>query len=170
MTTEHAMPIPNLHIADIFNRIADLLDIKGDNPFRIRAYRDAARTVGDLSGNVADMVEKGEDPAKLPGIGKDLAAKIREMVATGSLSFLQKLEEEVPGGLIDLLRISGLGPRKVGRLYRELGITSLVELKTALKDKKVRQLDGFGEKTEQNISEKLERLSAGQQRQPGSGR
>ncbi|MEW6519178.1 MAG: DNA polymerase/3'-5' exonuclease PolX [Thermodesulfobacteriota bacterium] len=158
------MPVHNSDIAEIFNRIADLLDIKGDNPFRIRAYREAARTVAELSASLAEMVHAGEDLTRLPGIGKELAAKILEMVDTDSLAFLHRLEEEVPGGLVDLLRISGLGPRKVRALYRELGITSLAGLREAVKQEKVRQLEGFGAKTELNIAEELERLAASEQR------
>ncbi|MEJ2689409.1 MAG: helix-hairpin-helix domain-containing protein, partial [Deltaproteobacteria bacterium] len=126
------MPIHNSDIAAIFNHIADLLDIKGDNPFRIRAYRDAARTMEELSGNAAEMVERGEDLTELPGIGKDLASKIREIVATGTLSYLKTLAKEVPPELSELLRLSGLGPRKVGTLYKVLGITSLAELGKAV--------------------------------------
>ena len=158
------MPIHNADIAAMFNHIADLLDIKGDNRFRIRAYRDAARTVGELTGNVAEMVEEGKDLTALPGIGKDLAAKIREVVDTGTLSYLGELEKEVPADLAELLKISGLGPRKVQTLHTELGITSLAELEAAVRRHKIRAIAGFGEKTEQNIEEELKRLTGSAQR------
>ncbi|MDD3620045.1 MAG: DNA polymerase/3'-5' exonuclease PolX [Desulfobulbaceae bacterium] len=158
------MPIHNADVAEIFNRIGDLLDIKGDNPFRIRAYRDGARTVSELSRSVAEMVEGEEDLKALPGIGKDLAAKIEEIVRTGSLSFLEKLEEEIPAGLVELLRISGLGPRKINALYTKLGITSLAQLREAVSRQKIRDLEGFGEKTEQNIRKELDRLAASARR------
>jgi DNA polymerase (family 10) len=158
------MPTHNSDIEAIFNHIADLLDIKGDNPFRIRAYRDAARTVGELTRNVTEMLEEDEDLTDLPGIGKDLANKIKEIVETGTLSFLEKLQKEIPSDLTELLRISGLGPRKVHTLFTQLGITTLGELEEAVKKEKVRQLDGFGEKTEQNIKEELKRLTGSEQR------
>jgi DNA polymerase (family X) len=158
------MPIHNADIAAIFNRIGDLLDIKGDNPFRIRAYRDGARTVSELSRSVAEMIEGEEDLKTLPGIGKDLAAKIEEIVRTGSLSFLEQLEAEVPSGLAELLKISGLGPRKVSALHKKLGISTLAQLKDAIRSKKIRTLEGFGEKTEQNITKELERLAASARR------
>ncbi|HHO48841.1 MAG TPA: DNA polymerase/3'-5' exonuclease PolX [Desulfobacteraceae bacterium] len=154
------MPIHNADVAEIFNRIGDLLDIKGDNPFRIRAYRDGARTVSELSRSVAEMVEGEEDLKALPGIGKDLAAKIEEIVRTGSLSFLEGLEEEIPAGLVELLKISGLGPRKINALYKNLGITSLAQLREAVSRQQIRDLEGFGEKTEQNIRKELDRLAA----------
>jgi len=158
------MPIHNSDIAAIFDHIADLLDIKGDNNFRVRAYRDAARSVGEQTGSVAGMLDKGEDLTELPGIGRELAAKIREIVETGSLAFLQKLEKEIPGSLGELLAISGLGPRKVQVLYEKLGITSLAELEEAIKAEKLRQLPGFGQKTEKNIKEELQRLTGSSQR------
>lgn len=158
------MPIHNSDIAGIFSRIADLLDIKGENPFRIRAYQNAARTVGELSRNVAEMVAQEEELSKLPGIGKDLAGKITEIVRTGSLKFLEELETEVPPELLELLKISGLGPRKVKALHRELGIKTLAQLKAALREHKIRELEGFGEKTEENISEELERITGSEQR------
>jgi DNA polymerase (family X) len=158
------MPIHNADVAAIFNRIGDLLDIKGVNPFRIRAYRDGARTVSELSRGVAEMVEGEEDLTALPGIGKDLAAKIEEIVRTGSLSFLEKLEEEIPAGLVELLKISGLGPRKINALYSKLGITSMAQLREAVNRQQIRELEGFGEKTEQNIRKELERLAASARR------
>jgi DNA polymerase (family 10) len=149
------MPIHNSDVTEIFDRIADLLDIKGDNPFRIRAYRDAARTMEELSRNVADMAESGEDLSELPRIGKDLAAKIQEIVDTGSLSFLERLEAEVPAGLVEILRISGLGPRKVHALHQKLGIETLAELKEAVVRKKIRLLEGSGEKPSRISRENL---------------
>ena len=158
------MPIHNSDVAVIFNRVADLLDIRGDNRFRIRAYREAARTVGELSRDISEMVDKGEDPAELPGIGKDLAGKIREIVESGSLSMLEKLESEVPADLIELLRVSGLGPRKVGAIHKELGISTLAELKKALEKEEIGKLAGFGAKTEQNISAEIKRIDTSHRR------
>jgi len=161
------MPVHNSEVADIFNRIADLLDIKGENPFRVRAYRNAARAVGGLSRSVADLVQTGEDLTVLPGIGKDLAQKIKEIVETGTLPFLEKLRASLPPQLPELLKIQGMGPRKVKALYETLGISSPEELKRAAKEKRIRGLPGFGEKTEQGILEELERMekrAAGKER------
>ena len=100
------MPAHNADIADLFNRVADLLEILGENPFRIRAYRNAARTVVDLSQSVAAMVEQGKDLSELPGIGKDLAGKIQEIIRTGTLSQLQELEDRIPPQLGRLMKIA----------------------------------------------------------------
>jgi DNA polymerase (family 10) len=158
------MPIHNSDIAGIFSRVADMLDIKGENPFRIRAYQNAARTVGELSRDVSEMIDREEDLSELSGIGKDLAGKIAEIVETGSLKFLRELETEIPPELLELLKISGLGPRKVKALHRELGIKTLAQLKDALKEHKIRELEGFGEKTEANISDELERITGSEPR------
>lgn len=95
------MPIHNADIAAIFEEIADLLEIQGANPFRIRAYRNAARTLGELSQDVRMLVEKGDDLKRLPGIGDDLSAKIREIVATGRCSLLERLRTELPPAVTD---------------------------------------------------------------------
>ena len=150
------MPVQNSDVKDIFNKLADLLDIEGANPFRVRAYRNAARTVSGLPGNISDMINEDEDLTRLPGIGKDLAGKIREIVETGTLSQLQEAEKKTPRGLNKLLRLESLGPKKVKLLYHELGISNLKELKGAAKKGNIRKLEGFGEKTEQKILESLE--------------
>ena len=104
------MPTHNTDIAAAFDELADLLEIKGENPFRIRAYRSAARTIGDLGEDVQAKVEKGEDLTQIAGIGKDLAAKIGQMVITGRIAYLEELRQEMPAGLMDMLRLPGLGP------------------------------------------------------------
>jgi DNA polymerase (family 10) len=104
-----SMSVRNAEIAEIFDRMAALLEIQGANPFRVRAYRNAARTVGDLPRSVGDMLAEEEDLSKLPGIGKDLSGKIAEIVATGHLTALKELEKEVPAGLVDLTLLPGLG-------------------------------------------------------------
>lgn len=152
------MPIHNSEIADIFERLADLLEIKGENTFRIRAYRNAARTVSSLTKSANDMVANGEDFSDLPGIGKDLAAKIEEIVKTGKLSFLEKVQRSLPATLDDLMQIQGLGPHRIKALYEKLKIKSIPELKKALEAKKLRSLEGFGEKIEENIARELERV------------
>ncbi len=158
------MPVHNSDIADLFNQVADLLEIKGSNVFRVRAYRNAARTVGGLSQSAEDLIARGEDLTKLPGIGKDLAEKIREIVKTGRLALLEELKGELPPGLSDLMKIGGLGPKRVLVLHEKLGIDDIESLKKAAAEKKIRKLPGFGEKTEQTIKDELKRVSGEERR------
>ncbi len=151
------MPIYNSDIERIFNQVADLLEISGANPFRVRAYRNAARTVNDRAQSMASLLEQGEDLAELPGIGDDLAGKIAEIVETGKLKLLEDLQQEVPGELSKLLEISQLGPKRVAALHRELDIDNLEDLAEAAKQQKIRQLEGFGEKIEEKILKELAR-------------
>jgi DNA polymerase (family 10) len=158
------MPVHNSEIAKTLNQIADLLDIRGENQFRIRAYRNAARTIGGLSQGVADMIGRGEDLSRLPGIGKDLAGKIREIVETGKLSLLEELKQEIPAELGDIMKVPGLGPKKVHVLHEKLGITSLEQLRDAAKEGKIEDLPGFGRKTEDSILDELGRMKGGAER------
>ena len=151
------MPIHNADISEMFDRVADMLEILDENPFRVRAYRTAARTVGSLPQSIAVMVEEEKDLTVLPGIGKDLAAKIGEMVKTGTFSRLQELEDRVPPQLIRLMKIPGLGPKRVKMLYDQLNITSLEDLRKAAEEGRIRQLKGFGEKTEKMVLAEMSR-------------
>jgi len=152
------MPVTNEDIAKIFDQIADILEIKGDNPYRVRAYRNAARIVGGLTQDLCELVERGEDLTKIPGIGDALAKKIVEIVKTGSLRKLEELKKDIPPGLLDLLKIPGLGPKKVRALYEKLGIENLEQLKQAAQEGKIRALEGFGARTEQKILEEIDRV------------
>ncbi|MEA3375463.1 MAG: DNA polymerase/3'-5' exonuclease PolX [Chloroflexota bacterium] len=154
------MPVYNSDVVDIFNEVADLLEIEGANEFRVRAYRKGARTISTLSRNVAHMVEAGEDLTELPGIGEDLAGKIEEIVHTGDLKQLAELRQRTPPELAEMLDVAGLGPKRVQTIYEELGVTTLEELRQAAAQGKIRDLYGLGEKTEQKILDDLERLSA----------
>ncbi len=151
------MPVHNSDVADKFNRVADLLDIKGENEYRIRAYRNAAQTISGLSRSVVESVEKGEDLSELSGIGKDLAGKIEEIVKTGELEQLRQLEREVPTGLRQLLSIEDLGPKRVKQLHEEIGIKSIEDLEKAAKAGKIQNMEGFGKKTTQKILEAIDR-------------
>jgi len=155
------MPRLNADIAEIFAKVADLLEIQGANPFRVRAYRTAARTVESQTKGVAEMVERGEDLTALPGIGEDLAAKLREIVATGRLALLEQLEQQTPGELSALMSLPGLGPKRVMALYRELGVSTIAELQKAAADGKLRGIPGFGEKTELAVLEATRKKAAG---------
>ncbi|MDX1252645.1 MAG: DNA polymerase/3'-5' exonuclease PolX [Gammaproteobacteria bacterium] len=150
------MPIHNADIAAIFEEIANLLEIQGANPFRVRAYRNAARTVGDLGRDIKTLLEKGEDLTNLPGIGEDLAGKIKEIVDTGKCSMLGKLHKELPPAITELLKIPNLGPKRVKTLYHDLDIQTLEQLYRAARDGRIRELPGFGAKTEQNILQAVE--------------
>ena len=144
----------NQHLASMFNEVADLLEIQGANAFRVRAYRNGARTLENLSGSVADILATpGGGLESLDGIGKDLAAKIKVMVETGQLPQLEELRQQVPRGVVEMLRIPGLGPKKVAVLFGELAIASIAQLKVACDAGKVSELKGFGKKTEQSILE-----------------
>ncbi|MFZ5509229.1 MAG: DNA polymerase/3'-5' exonuclease PolX [Pseudomonadota bacterium] len=150
------MPLHNADIAAVFDEIADLLEIEAANPFRIRAYRNAARIVGELGRDVPAMVAKGEDLTTLPGIGADLAAKIKEIVDTGKCAQLERLRKEVPPAVSELLRLPGLGPKRVRALWHDLDIQTLEQLHRAARDGRIRDLPGFGEKTEQKILQAAE--------------
>ena len=150
----------NSRIAAVFTEIADILEIQGENPFRIRSYRNAARTVGDFPQPIADLVAAGKDPKDIPGIGESLAAKIKEILATGTCKALLDLRKQLPPHLPDLLKVKGLGPKKVKALWQHRKITTLEELKAAAAAGKLRDLEGMGEKTEQNILKGLATLEA----------
>ena len=137
--------------------MADVLEIQGANPFRVRAYRNASLTVAGLARSLADMLAVSEDLSKLPDIGKDLASKIREIVDTGRLAALEELEKDVPAGLVELTRLPGLGPKRVKSLHESLGIHDLEGLERAARKHRIRELPGFGAKTEQRIVEALAR-------------
>lgn len=158
------MPVHNSDVANTFEKVADLLEIEGENRFRVRAYRDAARTVSGHSKRVAQMVEEGEDLSELPGIGEDLAAKVREIVETGTLSQLQELEGETQSGLRELLDVPGLGRERIQELHQKLGVKDLDDLEKAAQEGKIQDLPGYGEKTEQNILEGIEQARAGEGR------
>ena len=149
------MPVHNTDIARIFDRLADLLEIEGANPFRVRAYRDAARIVGDLPQEVAGLIAAGRDLSELHGIGKDLAGKIGEIVSTGRLAVLEETERRTPESLLELLRLGPLGPKRVKTLYDQLGIESADDLAAAAKAGRLHGLRGFGPKIEQRLLDAL---------------
>jgi DNA polymerase (family 10) len=156
------MAVTNADIAAAFERVADLLELQDANPFRVRAYRNAARRIGELKLDLAARVAAGEGLPKLPGIGTDLAGKIEELAKTGRLALLERLQRQVPAGVTELLQVPGLGPKRVRALYEELHVHSLPQLLRAARDGRIRALPGFGEKTERRIAEAIAaRLAAG---------
>lgn len=151
------MPVKNADIAAAFEQIADLLELQNANPFRVRAYRNAARIVGELKLDLAATIAAGRPLPKLPGIGTDLEAKLREFATSGKIGALERLKKEVPAGVAELLKLPGLGPRRVRALYEELHVHTLPQLLRAARDGRIRSLPGFGAKTEQHIAEAIER-------------
>ncbi len=145
------MTANNLNIADIFEQIADILDIQGGNYFRIRAYRQGARQLRGMPVDIAQYVENGQDLSKLPTIGHNLAAKIIEILETGHCATLTRLQKQSPSGLVELLHIPGLGPKRVHALYHELGVHTPEQALRAAKDGRISSLAGMGEKTQANI-------------------
>src|SRR5262249_36934059 len=141
-------------IARILREIADLLEIKGDNPFKIRAYRNG----GDIVANHPHQLSALEpsELREIPGIGKDLAARIREIAETGDTPFHRELVAEFPSSVLDLLNLQGVGPKTVAMLYREVGIRTLDDLERAARDGRIRTLKGMGPKKEALIVKALE--------------
>src|SRR3954471_1339792 len=142
----------NRDIAASFDEIADLLEFQNANPFRVRAYRNAARRITDLPEPLANVAA---DPKRaltdIDGIGKDLAQKIEELLETGSIGMLDQLRSEIPGGVLAMVRIPGMGPKKAAALFKELGITTLDALRAACEADQVSALKGFGKKTQEKI-------------------
>ncbi len=150
------MPIHNNDIAAIFEELADLLEIQGANTFRVRAYRRGALGLRDLGRNVGQLLAEGEDLTTLPWIGEELAQKVEEILRTGRCRALEKLHDQVPSTLLELLDLPGLGPKRVHTLHQELGIRDRKELLQAIEAGRVRELAGFGRKLEARIREALE--------------
>jgi DNA polymerase (family X) len=147
------MKIVNADVAAVFGQIADLLEVQGANVFRIRAYRTAARTIGELGRNLGDMLEAGERLDDLPGIGADLAGKIADIVATGRCAQLERLRQEIPQAVAELLAVPGLGPKRVRALHEDLGIRTTDDLLRAARAGRIRAVAGFGPKLERKILE-----------------
>ncbi len=149
-STARAMQNPD--IARLFDEVADLLEIQDANPFRVRAYRNAARTIRDYPEPIAELVHSGgKDLTEIPGIGEDLAEKITDIVKTGELPLRKQLAAKLPAGLLDLLRIPGLGPKRVKLLHKKLKVTSAADLAVALDKGRIQKLKGFGPKIEEKI-------------------
>jgi DNA polymerase (family 10) len=149
--------IGNDEVAELLDRLADLLEIEGANTFRVRAYRGAARTVRDLPQSLASLVADGKDLAELQGVGHDIAQKLVGIVESGRFPALEDARARVPAGLAELVELPGVGPKRAKALYDELGITTLGELQAAVRAGRVHGRHGFGERTEQKLLRELER-------------
>ncbi|KVQ26771.1 DNA polymerase/3'-5' exonuclease PolX [Burkholderia cepacia] len=150
------MPIHNAGYAAVFAEIADMLEIQGANPFRVRAYRNAARTIADYGRDIATMIANGDDLGKIPSIGPDLASKLREIAATGTCELQQTLRHALPGAIVELLDVPGLGAKRVKALHEALHVDSLEQLRAEAKSGHVRELPGFGAKTEAHLLEAID--------------
>ncbi|WP_456469754.1 DNA polymerase/3'-5' exonuclease PolX [Caminibacter sp.] len=148
----------NQEIAKIFSKTADLLEIKGEYPFKVRAYRNAARIIENSSKDFNKLVKEGFDLTRLPGIGKDLSEYIKEIVTTGKFHKLEELQKEIPSGLIEMLSIEGLGPKRVKQIYDAFGVTSLEELKKYAQSGELAKLPGFGPKLIEKILKGVKQL------------
>ncbi len=150
----------NRELAKVFDTIGDLLEIKGENPFRIRSYRRAAQTIDRYPESMERVAAEGR-LEEIDGIGKTIAEKIQELEETGKLAFLEELQSGFPDGLLELLEIGGMGPKKVKLVWEELGVTNLAALETACQEGKVRALKGMGAKSEEKILKGIATLQKG---------
>ncbi|MCB0012188.1 MAG: DNA polymerase/3'-5' exonuclease PolX [Anaerolineales bacterium] len=156
----------NREIAEMFERVADMMAIRGDIVHRLLAYRRAGESIRELGRNLSDIQAEG-GLTEIPGIGKTLAEKIEEMLTTGRLNFYERLAEEIPPTLVDMLRIEGVGPKRVKQIYETLGITTIEELAEAARTGKLSDLPGLGKKTEANLVANIEALMRhGDERKP----
>ncbi len=146
-------------IAGVLERIAMLLELKGENPFKIRAYTNAARAIETFGGNVSNFQDE-EAVAKIPGIGKSIALKIKELAETGSLKYLEELSAQFPGGIMELFALPGLGAKKIKALFDRLGISSIEQLQKACEQGRVAELPGFGETTQQKLCDAIAKRAA----------
>ena len=155
----------NHDIAEIFTNIARILEIKQGNPFRIRAYEKAAQSLLELSEDIRVLVQE-DRLSSIPGIGRDLSDKIKEITSSGRLKFYENLQKSIPAGLLDLIKIPSLGPKTVWALYKKLNIKSIGDLEKALKKDKLAGLFGIKEKTIENIKKGISIFKQAKERMP----
>ncbi|HEY8416737.1 MAG TPA: DNA polymerase/3'-5' exonuclease PolX [Limnochordales bacterium] len=155
----------NLELAWILEEIGDLLELQGENPFKVRAYRRAARSIELLPEDIETVWRRGE-LGQVEGVGKAIEAKIDEWLSTGSMRFYEELKQQLPPGLRELTRVPGVGPKLAHRLYQELGIGSLDQLEEACRAQRLRHIKGLGARTEENILRGIERLRRQWERVP----
>ena len=141
----------NQQIVEVFENIAGLLDIKGEPRYTVIAYQRAARTIDHLPTQMEQMVGNGEDLKEIPGIGRALEDKIKELVDTGQLRYYEKLRSEFPDGILDVMRVPGVGPKTASRLWDELGVSTVPDLQQAIGDGSVTALPRLGKKKAENI-------------------
>src|SRR3989338_9980199 len=142
----------NSDIAKIFNTIADILEIKNVNKFRVIAYRRVAQNLGSLPKDVSELYHTDEDALdKIPGIGESLAEKIKEYIKTKSIKEYEQLKKSIPEGVAKLMELEGVGPKKAALFYKKFKVKNIKDLRALIQSKKLRTIEGFGEKTEENL-------------------
>ena len=141
----------NSEIAEAFLDVAGLLELRGEGTFTTAAYRRAARVIGELPVEMGQMVREGRDLKELPGVGDAIAKKVVEMVTTGGLEYRDRMMAGLPSGIVEVMRLPGVGPKTAGRLWHELGVTSVEGLVRAIADDRVANLPGMGERTAEKI-------------------
>ena len=151
------MPVQNAEIAAMFDQTADLLDIKGENQFRVRAYHRAARTIEGLPQSVRSLLSAGADLSELPGIGKDLAGKVADIVTSGHFKLLDQLKKQLPGQLGEMTALPGLGPKRLKLLYDKLKVRTLDDLRRTIKTGRLHELRGFGPTIEKKLAGALQK-------------
>ena len=156
----------NIAIAKVFNNIADLLELKGENAFKIRAYQKAARAIEHFPREIKIMIDEGENLRDIPGVGEAIAKKTAELVTTGKLGYYEDLKAEFPQGITSLLAIPGIGPKTANRLSGELGISSVDGLEQAISTGQVATLFRLGDKTADNMLQQIQALRRKDQRTP----
>lgn len=153
----------NAKVASVLEEVADLLELKEDTFFQVRAYRRVAKEISSLTDDIKDLYVRGHLD-QVPGVGKAIHDKIVEIIRTGELQYLNDLRNEFPAGLLQVMQVPEVGPKTAGRLYKELKVTNLQDLRTAAEQHRIRMLKGFGEKTEENILKGIRFLESRQGR------
>ena len=145
----------NAQIAEVFENIAGLLEIKGERSFVVASYRRAARTINDMPTEIERMVRDGDDLTQIPGIGKAIAGKITQLATEGKMDFYERLRGEFPGGILDVMRVPGVGPKSAKRLWDELDVTTVEALEQVASDGRLAALPRMGPKMAENILKEI---------------
>ena len=151
------MKLDQKEVAALLKEMAVLLELQGENPFKVRAYENASRIIEGLSGDLEEMVKTGEI-MKIKGIGSGIAEKIKTLMETGHMPEYEELKQKTPAGLIEMLKIPGMGPKKIKAVWEKLGITTIGELEYACKENRLADLPGFGVRTQEKILQGIELL------------
>jgi DNA polymerase (family X) len=154
--SDGSTPMDNAELASVFDQIAGLLDVMNDSPFKIRAYRNAARVIASYPEPLRDVVARGGNLRDIPGIGAAIAKKTAELLSTGRLAYFEKLKESAPAGVLELMQIPGIGPRTAARLSSEMGIVSVDDLEIALRAGSLSGVPGLGEKVARSLLQEIE--------------